>query len=186
MALRNRVERTCRRGLDERELRIALLRELRADVPFDAYAWLLTDPETCVGSTPLAETPSLADLPALIRAKYLTPTNRWTSLPSVTAVTLAGADRDGEHEPWQEMLRGYGIDDVLSVVFRDAYGCWGFLDCWRSGGSFSPHECGLLDGAAATITSALRRSLAGTFEHGARTADDVGGPPCCCSPTGSS
>ena len=48
------------------------------DVPFDAYAWLLTDPQTSVGSSPLADVPCLPELPRLIRLKYLTEVNRWT------------------------------------------------------------------------------------------------------------
>ena len=35
-------------------------------VKFDAYAWLLTDPETEVGSAPLADVPCLPELPRLI------------------------------------------------------------------------------------------------------------------------
>jgi len=49
-----RVEVICRRGLAERALRVAVLAELRTTVSFDAYAWLLTDPETSVGWSPAA------------------------------------------------------------------------------------------------------------------------------------
>ena len=55
----------CARSLvDARTLRLELLEELRQMVPFDAYAWLLTDPETSVGSSPLAAVPCLPELPA--------------------------------------------------------------------------------------------------------------------------
>ena len=89
---------------------------------------LLTDPETCVGTDPLAEIPTLDDLPALIRLKYLTVTNRWTSLGSGQPATLA-TETHGElarSRMWSELLGGYGIDDVAPMVFRDQYGCWGF------------------------------------------------------------
>jgi DNA-binding CsgD family transcriptional regulator len=163
--LLDRVERVCARELDERTLRIALLVEIRALVPCDAYVWLLTDPETCVGSAPLAETPSLADLPALIRLKYLTSTNRWTALPSDTTVTLveATAGERSQSKVGDELLSGYGIDDVASTVFRDQYGCWGFLDLWRRGGSFAAAEQDLLARVARVVTPALRASLAPTF-----------------------
>ena len=49
-------------------------------IDFDAYVWLLTDPVTAVGVAPLADVPCLPELPALIRAKYATPVNRWTVL----------------------------------------------------------------------------------------------------------
>ena len=46
---------------------LRLLEEIRRAVSFDAYAWLLTDPETSVGSAPLADVPCLPELPRLIR-----------------------------------------------------------------------------------------------------------------------
>ena len=57
-----------------------VLSVLREVIDFDAYVWLLTDPVTAVGVAPLAEVPCLPELPALIRAKYATPVNRWTAL----------------------------------------------------------------------------------------------------------
>lgn len=169
----DRIERICDRRLDERDLRAALLAEIRSVVPFDAYAWVLTDPETCVGSAPLAEVPSLADLPTLVRLKYLTATNRWTSLPSGAAVTLveATAGDRSKSKVWRELLSGYGIDDVLSTVFRDQHGCWAFLELWRRGGPFEAHECELLARAAKVVTTALRRSLLPTFALGADILD---------------
>jgi DNA-binding CsgD family transcriptional regulator len=174
----DRIERICGRGLDARAMRVSLLDELRSDVPFDAYAWLLTDPETCVGSAPLAETPSLADLPALIRLKYMTITNRWTSLASNTAATLAvttSGDRS-KSRMWRELLAGYGIDDVASVVFRDQYGCWGFLDLWRNDGTFSIEECAVLQSFAKIVTPVLRHSLVSTFAHPSSALDQDSGP----------
>ncbi|MPY95374.1 MAG: LuxR family transcriptional regulator [Acidimicrobiia bacterium] len=151
-------------------MRTALLAELRRTVPFDAYAWLLTDPETCVGGAPLAEVPALAELPALIRLKYLTPTNRWTSLASNTAATLVQAT--GGHRAasrlWDELLAGYGIDDVVSTVFRDQFGCWGFLDLWRAGAPFTAAERDLLADLSVVATPVLRRCLAPTFTVGQR------------------
>ncbi|MGQ0830334.1 MAG: helix-turn-helix transcriptional regulator [Microthrixaceae bacterium] len=178
MSTGDRLERICERGLDDRALRIELLAEIRSAVPFDFFAWLLTDPETSVGVAPLADTPSLEDLPALIRLKYLTPTNRWTSLPTSSAVTLLDAT---EGDPtrsrvWSELLAAYGIDDVASTVFRDQFGCWGFLDLWRRGGSFTARECLLLTDVARTVTPALRRSMAATFAVGSGASDSPGEP----------
>ena len=31
---------------------------------------------------------------------------------------------------WRQVQRSYGVLDVASVVFRDRFGCWGFLDLW--------------------------------------------------------
>lgn len=165
MSTLDRLERICGQDRDERPLRIELLAEIRARVPCDAYVWLLTDPETCVGSAPLADTPPLADLPTLIRLKYLTATNRWTTLSADTSVTLVkatAADRS-QSRVWAELLSGYGVDDVVSTVFRDQYGCWGFLDLWRCGGAFTGLERDVLGRLGKVVTPALRRSLARTF-----------------------
>lgn len=181
MACVDRIERICGRDLDERALRMAVLSEIRAAVPCDAYAWLLTDPETCVGSAPLAEGPSLADLPLLIRLKYLTATNRWTSLgpdASATLVEATGGDRS-KSRFWEDLLKRYGIDDVASSVFRDQHGCWGFLDLWRRGGAFSTEECTLLNDLAPVVTLALRRSLVSTFAHDVSRPDLQAGRSCC-------
>lgn len=177
MSRRDRIAKVCARGLDGRALRVELLNEIRTDVPFDAYVWLLTDPETCVGSDPLADAPSLADIPTLIRLKYLTAVNRWTTLPN-TPVTLvdATAGEPSRSLVWRELLQGYGVRDVISTVFRDQYGCWAFLDLWRSDGIFVEEECDVLTDLADVATSALRRSLMPSFEHSTNTVDRHSGP----------
>ncbi|MEP7203051.1 MAG: LuxR C-terminal-related transcriptional regulator [Ilumatobacteraceae bacterium] len=178
MSVQDHIERICRQDLDDRTLRVAVLEEMRRAVPFDFYAWLLTDPETCVGSAPLAETPSLADLPRLIRLKYATSTNRWTNLESDAANTLVHAtngDR-ASSRMWTELLSTYSVDDVASIVFRDQYGCWAFLDLWRIGGTFSDQECAMLTRLSAVVTAALRRSLGLTFAAESNAPDEPGGP----------
>ncbi|MGI8631818.1 MAG: hypothetical protein ACR2NA_04630 [Solirubrobacterales bacterium] len=69
----DRVARRCSENDDVRALRLALVEEIRYTIGFDAYAWLLTDPVTEVGSSPLADVPWLPELPRQIRLKYLTP-----------------------------------------------------------------------------------------------------------------
>lgn len=69
----------CERIDDARDLRLSLLEELRRVVPFDAFAWLLTDPDSEVGAAPIADVPCLPELPRLIRLKYAPEINRWTS-----------------------------------------------------------------------------------------------------------
>jgi hypothetical protein len=72
-------------ALDDRSLRVAILNEVRPVVAFDAFVWLLTDPQTEVGCSPLADVPCLPELPRLIMLKYLTPINRWTRLKGPVA-----------------------------------------------------------------------------------------------------
>lgn len=167
-----RIAQACRAGGDARSLRRTLLERIRPVVPFDGHVWLLTDPETEVGSAPVASLPFVADeeLPLVIRTRYLAAANRWT--------TLAGAASLAATEPsaWSALLAGRGVGDVASVVFRDRHGCWGFLDLWRAApGTFDAAEVELLAAIAPDVASALRRSQAATFASpvGARA---LGGP----------
>ncbi len=161
----DRVRRACRSGEDSRALRGAVLGAVRRSVGFDAYAWLLTDPETGVGSSPLAEVPCPERLPELIGLKYRTRTHRWTGLTSDRAVALSEAT--GDDEPWRAFLGEYGVRDIASVVFRDRTSCWGFLDLWRTSGPFTRAELDELGTVLAPITEALRASQARLFDSSA-------------------
>jgi DNA-binding CsgD family transcriptional regulator len=177
---REQVARICDSAADARTLRLRLLAAIGPAVGFDAYAWLLTDPETSVGSAPLADVPCLPELPRLIRLKYLTTVNRWTALrsPPVALLREATSGDLSLSLLWRELLSSYGIGDVASVVFRDRFGCWGFLDLWRSGrpAQFSPAEAALLASIAGPVTAALRRSQAQAFAARARRAAPRPGP----------
>jgi DNA-binding CsgD family transcriptional regulator len=175
-----RVARICGSVADVRTLRLRLLDEFRQAVGFDSYAWLLTDPQTSVGSAPLADVPCLPELPRLIRLKYLTGMNRWTALAS-PPVALLGEVTAGDLSRsllWRDLLSGYGVVDVASLVFRDRFGCWGFLDLWRAGTSarFSRADASWLGDIAGPVTTALRRSQAHAFAVGASAAAPRIGP----------
>jgi len=161
---RETVLRICRGEADPRALRLAALDAIRRAVGFDAYAWLLTDPETSVGSSPLADVPCLPQLPQLIRLKYATAVNRWTGLPS-GAASLHGATggRLSLSLMWRELLSRYQVTDVASSVYRDRFGCWGFLDLWRIGAAFTAADMEFLGHIAGPVTAALRHGLARTF-----------------------
>jgi DNA-binding CsgD family transcriptional regulator len=162
-----RIAKLCESPGDARTLRLQLLDEIRAATGFDAYAWLLTDPQTAVGCSPLADVPCLPELPRLIRLKYLTANNRWTTLPDSAVALLAestGGDRS-QSLLWRDLLRRYDIGDVASIVFKDRFGTWGFLDLWRSGptSTFGDDDARFLSTIAPEITTALRHSQANTF-----------------------
>ncbi len=173
-----RIVRICLGRLDERDLRAQVIHELRSSLGFDAYAWLLTDPRTWVGTAPLAEVPEPEDLPRLIGLKYRTTVNRWTTLPPRRGVLLSvtTGGRLVESLIWRELLKGYGVVDIASVSFRDRYGSWGFLDLWRCAPqpSFTDADASLLTQVAAPITSALRRAQARLFTGAPLTAGTVG------------
>lgn len=151
---------------DAKALRLRLLEELRAAVGFDAYVWLLTDPTTAVGAAPVADVPCLHELPTLIKAKYLTEVNRWTGHgggPAARSLQMTTGGEPARSLLWRAVLCRYQVADVLSVVFRDAHGWWGFLDLWRRDGAFQPPEVEHLSRLAPSITDALRRCQAATF-----------------------
>jgi len=171
-----RIERVCAAGGDPTGLRVRLLDEIRRAMAFDAYAFVLTDPETSVGVAPLAHVPNVSDLPRLIRLKYLTTVNRWTDLDGVGRLRDAtGGDRQ-RSLVWRDLLHSYGVGDVASAVFRDRYGCWGFLDLWRTrdDAEFTAAEQRLLAAVIGPVTTALRRAQALTFNGTPSTTERAG------------
>ena len=176
---RERVLRICESAVDARNLRLDALAEIRRVVAFDAYAWLLTDPETWVGSSPLADVPCLPELPTLIRLKYLTEVNRWTRLDlPVALLREATGDDPARSRLWRDLLVRYGIGDVASSVYTDRYGCWGFLDLWRADTAdrFSADDAVYLAGIAGPLTAALRRAQADSFVARAARRQTARGP----------
>lgn len=60
----------------------------------------------------------------------------------------------------REVLGPNGIGDVASIVFRDRFGCWGFLDLWRSGDDPPFADTELTDTSSArTAGTRNRRTL---------------------------
>ena len=160
-----RIGQLCRDVLDDKELRRGVLAELGRTVPFGAFAWPLSDPGLATGTSPMARIPCPEELPELIRLKYLTPQGRWTALKGKVrpATTLVARGGDPERSPlWNGLLVRYKVTDVLSTVFADKHGCWGWLDLWRAGedGTFSEPETDYLATAAPLLAAALRRSRA--------------------------
>jgi DNA-binding CsgD family transcriptional regulator len=156
--------------LDHQSLRSEALAEVARVVPFDAFVWPLCDPVTATGVAPRARIPSPRELPLLIRLKYLSRPARWTGLAGSgqLAMTLLRAT-DGDLSRsllWDGVLKRYGISDVLSTVFADKHGCWGWLDLWRvdTQGAFSDTETRYMSDVARELTPALRRSVARQFQ----------------------
>lgn len=173
----DRVVRACASHHDARSLRLAVLEEIRRIVSFDAYVWLLTDPDSEVGTAPLADVPCLPELPRLIRLKYLTSVNRWTQLDvPVGLLGVATGNQPGRSLVWREMLADYDVGDIASVVFRDRFGTWAFLDLWRLGhdARFTDLDAEFLTDVAGPVTDALRRSQALTFDVGGTDLDRTG------------
>jgi hypothetical protein len=172
-----RVEGVCRGHDDPRTLRLALLEGIRGVVRFDAYSWLLTAPETEVGSAPLADVPCLSELPRLIRLKYLAPLNRWTRLDKAVAFLQADTGNQPEQSlVWRELLKQVRGARRGLLGFRDRFGCWAFLELWRNAPSrgFTEPEGEFLTAIATPITEALRRCQARTFQVRRSEPDRLG------------
>jgi DNA-binding CsgD family transcriptional regulator len=167
----DRIVRRCAEHDEERALRIALLEDLRQAVPFGAHMWALTDPETGVTSSPLATVPesAMARLPTLIRCRHLTTVNRPAELAAPAESLLRATEGQPEESLLYRELRGGGtaLLDIATVVFRDRFGSWGWLDLWREEGDepFSGPELDLLGAVSPFVTEALRRCLARTFDE---------------------
>lgn len=132
-----------------------------------------------VGCSPLAEAPCLDELPALIRLKYLTTVNRWTSLRAGRPRRLWEATKGDLSRSlvWCDLLSRYAVSDLMSVRMADRYGCWGFLDLWRiGGGRFSEAEEQFLASVSAQLTSLLRGVQAASFDNPNRLSSTAEGP----------
>ena len=154
---------------DERSLRIALVEDLRRRVPFSSHVWALVDPETNVATAPLATVPDrfMVQLPGVVRRRYLTTVNRWDRMDIPVASLHQATDGNlAESLLHREVLGPEGIGDIASIVFRDRFGIWAFLELWRleADAPFTDSELEILGEDVATITGALRRCQARTFD----------------------
>ena len=135
---------------------------------FIAHVWALTDPETEVAISPFAIVPDpvMARLPDIVRHRYLTSINRWDTMDTpVASLYRATAGDLSQSQLHREVLGPNGVGDIAYVVFRDRFGCWGFLDLWRSVDDppFTDAELAILSEDVPAITDALRRCQARSF-----------------------
>ena len=156
------------RAADSRIFRAEVLRRLQAMIEFDWYVWALTDPVTGVGIDPVARIPDIRDAARAIRLKYLTATNRWTTLDTAAAL----GDRAPESPLWRELQEPAGVVDVASVVLREHGNCWGFLDLW-SRHPVSPEQVTMLRGVAPGLAEAVRLLRGRTFHGPAQPSFDT-------------
>ena len=173
-----RIEELAVAAVDLPALRQGVLHVLHDVVAFTAHIWLLTDPVTAVGAAPHAQVPCLPELPALIKAQYLTELNRWTSLspgssPTSRLVDVTGGDLTLSRS-WREVKSRYGVRDTMMTVFRDPFGIWGFLELWSNGEPFHRSDAELMDRLAAPLTQAIRSCVAGTFQPAERRREELG------------
>jgi DNA-binding CsgD family transcriptional regulator len=154
---------------------------LRRLVPFDAAAWLGTDPGTGLPTSPVR----IDDLPAVTQAMCSTHWQRELLVDDVNlfrdlaradvpAATLRRAAADPEQSGrYRRFLRPLGFDDELRSVLRVGDTQWGTVTLWRRQGrpAFTRRETAIIAGLSAPIGEALRRharppeQLAGAPDH---------------------
>jgi DNA-binding CsgD family transcriptional regulator len=178
----------CAEAGEERPLRIALVEEIRRTVGFRAHVWALTDPETEVATSPLADVPPAVfqELPHLIRCRYATPVNRWDNFDGPANTLVRATDGVPEDSlQYREVLRPHDVADVATVVFRDRHGCWGWLDLWRftDEDPFADRDLAFLSAIASPVTQALRSCLARSFDDPTPTPERSGPVVLFLSPT---
>jgi DNA-binding CsgD family transcriptional regulator len=161
-----RIEAVCAAGLDDRSLREQVLVRIRQAIPFDGHVFALTDPTSRVASSPHADVPMLpwAQLPELIRWRYLTTVNRFDRMlggPAASLRQVTGSP--SESLVWKHVQRDLGIEDTAMVAFGDRYGAWGFLELWRTGTRFTLVELDLLTALVRPVTLGLREAVGRTF-----------------------
>jgi DNA-binding NarL/FixJ family response regulator len=162
----DRIERLCLRGLSAKALRERVVALLRGVMSFEAHNFPLTDPVTMVGTSPFADVPMLPwpRLPELIRWRYQTIPQRWDTLMGSGPTTSLLASGPPETSPiWANVQCDLGVVDTATTVCADRYGCWGFLDLWRTTTAFTPTELSFLASLAPLLARGLRESLARTF-----------------------
>lgn len=175
--LLRRVERVCRADLSAKALRERLLAVLRPRIPYDGHVFTLTDPVTQVATAPHADVPMLPwpRLAELIRWRYLTEVNRSDRLVGRAASSLLTATGSpAESLVWRHVQRDLGVADTASVTFADRYGAWGFLELWRTSGTFDAADLDLLTSLVPPVTAGLRAAIARTFAEPAEVLPTTG------------
>jgi DNA-binding CsgD family transcriptional regulator len=163
---RDRLEALCDADLDADEARRAAIGELRRAVGFDRWCWPLTDPDSALSTSGIAEVdfwPTLARMVALEQHGDVTAKPRLVAGPraSVALSSATGGDL-ARSRRWRECLSPYGIGDQLMTACRDRHGCWGSVELMRDTGdrAFGEDDARLLDELAPVLGGLLRRSLA--------------------------
>ena len=162
------------RAEDASEIFAEASTRLRRLVPFDAAAWVGTDPATGLPTAPTRVDDlevSAAECSEYWRREYLVDDfNRFGDLARDRrpAAALRASIGDPQRSSrYRRLSRSLGFTDELRAVFRAGDAPWGALTLWRSDGqpAFTSRETDLVASLSTPIGEALRLS--------ARPPDDV-------------
>ncbi len=164
---RERISRLADSSLDSAGLRHEAARELQRAIGFDLWCWGLADPTSLIpygGVASLSPPEVVAQvLPRLLALEQQDPTiARHEVARSRRPVYTLSEATGGELERcrrWAECIGPLGLGDLAVGACRDASGCWGWLEAYRTSdnASFSPEETALLADVVPALGDALRR-----------------------------
>jgi DNA-binding CsgD family transcriptional regulator len=167
---RERIERFGDSELDSEKLRHEAAAELRRAIGFDLWCWALADPTSLIACSGVASVVPAAEvaqtLPRLLALEQREEGfQRHEIARSRRPVRTLAAATDGAFERsrrWVECIGPLGLGDLVIAACRDAQGCWGWLEAYRSGGDrpFDPDETAVLAEVAEPLGVALRRRVA--------------------------
>jgi len=174
---RERLEILADADLNPDDARLAAIDELRRAVGFERWCWPLTDPQSGLATSGIAQFDLWPSLPRLISLQEhgdiaTKPRLIFGRSPSLALSTETGGDIE-RSRAWREVLQPYGIGDTLMTACREREACWGSVELMRDRDdpAFSRDEIRLLAGAASTLGTLLRRSLAQSWRHDPDSAE---------------
>lgn len=162
---RERLERLATASVDRDSIRLEAIAELQRTIGFDRWCWPLSDPDSLMPNSGLAQHDFGPGVPRSLELEYSDDNFAAKHIVARRATPAAslGLDTDGDlaRSPrWDEVLRPVGIGDVAIAACRDSLGCWGWIEAYRDRADrpFDEHDVDLLLKVAAAMGSALRRS----------------------------
>jgi hypothetical protein len=129
--LEQRVARICARAQDPLDLLSAVAAAVRAEIPYVAAGWLLTDPETLLITGVHAENVTREQHLALIECELTTEdVNKFVDLaqrevPAAASLGIATAGDLSRSVRWSKIYRPNGYGDEMRGVFGSGSVTWG-------------------------------------------------------------
>ncbi|HET7571899.1 MAG TPA: helix-turn-helix transcriptional regulator [Gaiellaceae bacterium] len=162
---RERLEALARAGLGSEEARREAIATLRPALEFERWCWPLTDPDSALSTSGIAEFDLWAELPriAVLEERGDVTSKPALALGACASVALSAATGGdlGRSTRWRECLRPYGVGDELMTVCRDRHGCWGSVELLRDSDDppFADEDVLLLHRLAPALATLLRNGL---------------------------
>lgn len=167
---RERVLRLSDANLGSEEFRLEVMAELRRVIGFDLWCWALADPVSLIPSSGVASavpaTQAATVMPRLVSLTELEQAGHRAQLArAATPARTVMRATNGKPERsrwWAESIGPLGLGDQIMVACRDGYGCWGWLEAYRSSDApgFAEADTGLLGELARPLGAALRKQAA--------------------------